>query len=195
MYWHNLFLSVNLEQFTYFTLCISFIGNYQERVEANKLHIKWTDSILCVHLFFSLQNYNGVWLKLNGQCYTHRSFRTVMLHLSVGYWVGTTDSWNHQRPILLHDNVQQHVLQINDYVLNEIGFKILFLPHLSLINKNFFQHLNNFLQETIFKTHTAAQNTLEEYIIPKTPEFYITRTNRLIYCWTQCVDAISSYLK
>ena len=53
-------------------------------------------------------------------------------------------------------------------------------------------NLNYFLQEKFFYNQWPTQNTFEIFIGSKTPEFYDTKINRLIYS-SQYIDINGSY--
>ena len=58
-WYQGLSLSLVLGQLTHFILCLSPVGDYQERIVADKLRIKRTNSVSCVRYLFSLRGYNG----------------------------------------------------------------------------------------------------------------------------------------
>ena len=70
-------------------------------------------------------------------------------------------------PILPHDNVQPRVTQPTLQKLNELGYGVLshslYSPDLSLTNRHFSKHLNNFLQEKHFHNQQEAENAFQEF--------------------------------
>jgi histone-lysine N-methyltransferase SETMAR len=83
---------------------------------------------------------------------------------------------NRKGPILLHD-----VSQMTVQKLNELGYETLLHPaysaDLSPTDYNFFKHLENFLQEKLFKNQAAAQNALKR--------IHRFLDSRILNCWNK----------
>lgn len=104
---------------------------------------------------------------------------------------------NRKHPILLHDNARPHVSQITLQKLRELEYETLphppYSPDLSPTDYHFFKHLDNFIKEKTYANQSRVENTFKEFLESRSPEFYQTGINKLVYRWHKCVDSNGNY--
>lgn len=60
-------------------------------------------------------------------------------------------------------------------------------PDLSLTDCDFFKHLDNFSREKCFKNHDDAENTFNDFMFFRIPEYYATGINLCTYFCTNLI--------
>ena len=78
------FIFLYVKQLTQFILYFLSLQRLLRGIVTNKLHIKQTNRwcFVCCHLiFYYIKVTMGAQQKLKGECYTHRPFRTVVVHV------------------------------------------------------------------------------------------------------------------
>ena len=85
---------------------------------------------------------------------------------------------NRMGPILLHDNVQQHISQPMLQKLNELDHKVLPYPHIHRTSHQLTTTSSSiFLQGTHFNNQQEAENAFQEFTESWSMDFYITGIN------------------
>ena len=93
-------------------------------------------------------------------------------------------------PILLHDNVQPHIVQPMLQKLNKLGHEILhFLPYSSDLLPTDYHFSTSFC----FHNQQEAEDAFQVFTESRSIDVCAIGINKLISCWLKCVDCNVCY--